>query len=222
MKLAEVAQPIVVPEALVIAGPRPQITSIRPSRPAETGVALRPGEIPSGQFLSFALDLRNAPNVSGLRLSCSGAPPVTLRTGTQQLQQQGPGALFLSFNPSTVGAPGCNLMAEVITPESGTSALAKLGAIVRLPRIESFIISDQKAGENTWFGQLKGQDLDTIDRVGWDPSAGTPVTAIPAPLPGGDAATLQVAVPWPAPAPHAPLYVWLRGESQGRATSVKW
>jgi hypothetical protein len=222
MKVTDVAQPIGLPGALLVAGPRPEITGVRPSQAADAGVALRPGEIPAGQFVSFALELSNAPNVSSLRLSCSGSPAVVLRAGTSQLQQQRPGALFLSFNPSTAGSPGCSIMAEAVTPASGTSAPKRLGTIVRLPRIETFSISDQKAGENTWLGLLKGQDLDTIERVGWDPATGTPVTAIPTPLPGGDAATLQVPVPWPAPAPHAPLYIWLRGESEGRATSVKW
>jgi hypothetical protein len=222
MKVTDLAQPIALPDALVIAGPRPEIAGVRPSQAAGTGVALRPGEIPAGQFVSFALDLRHAPNVGSLRLSCSGSSAVSLKAGTPQLQQQGPAALFLSFNPSTVGSPGCAIFAEIVTAASGTSAPKRLGSIVRLPRIESFSITDQKAGENTWLGLLKGQDLDTIERVGWDPATGTPVTAIPTPLPGGEGATLQVAVPWPAPAPHAPLYIWLRGESEGRITSVKW
>ncbi|MDQ1469268.1 MAG: hypothetical protein QOJ99_748, partial [Bryobacterales bacterium] len=222
MKVTDFAQPIGLPGALVIAGPRPEISAVRPSQAADTGVVLRPGEIPAGQFVSFALDLSNTPNISSLRLACPGSAAVVLKAGTPQLQQQGPGALFLSFNPSTVGPPGCTIMAEAVTPASGTSAPKRLGAIVRLPHIDSFEISDQKAGENTWLGLLRGQDLDTIERVGWDPATGTPVTAIPTPLPGGNGATLQVSVPWPAPAPHAPLYIWLRGESAGRITSVKW
>ena len=40
----------------------------------------------------------------------------------------------------------------------------------------------------------------------------------------GDSArqTLRVVLPWPAPGPHAPLYVWLRGENQGRKTAVAY
>jgi hypothetical protein len=34
--------------------------------------------------------------------------------------------------------------------------------------------------------------------------------------------SLRVVLPWPAPGPHAPLYVWLRGEPQGRKTSVTY
>ena len=32
--------------------------------------------------------------------------------------------------------------------------------------------------------------------------------------------TLRLVLPWPAPGPHAPLYVWLRGEQTGRKTAV--
>jgi len=50
-----------------------------------------------------------------------------------------------------------------------------------------------------------------------------PVEAIPAPVPGEHPSqSLRVVLPWPAPAPHAPLYIWLRGESRGRKTSVAY
>ena len=60
-----------------------------------------------------------------------------------------------------------------------------------------------------------------IEKTGWDAEHGVPVESIPTPIPG-DAArqTLRVVLPWPAPAPHAPLYVWLRGEAAGRKTTV--
>ena len=32
--------------------------------------------------------------------------------------------------------------------------------------------------------------------------------------------TLRVVLPWPSRSPKAPLFVWLRGESEGRATKV--
>jgi len=32
--------------------------------------------------------------------------------------------------------------------------------------------------------------------------------------------TLRVVMPWPSPSPKAPLYLWLRGETAGRATTV--
>jgi hypothetical protein len=135
--------------------------------------------------------------------------------------KEAPGSLFLQFNTAGVGPPGCEIMAEAITPGSGTSKPRSLGTIVRVPRIESFSVSDQRADDNTWLGTLKGHDLDTIQRVGWDPATGVEVSGIPVPAGNGDEETLPVAVPWPAPSPHAPLYVWLRGESAGRLTSAK-
>jgi hypothetical protein len=93
-----------------------------------------------------------------------------------------PGSSFLSFNTAAVGGPGCEVMAEAITADAGTSEPRDLGAIVRLPKIEAFEVGDRKASEN------------------------------------GSEETLQIAVPWPAPSPHAPLYVWLRGEAAGRLT----
>ena len=68
---------------------------------------------------------------------------------------------------------------------------------------------------------LEGHDLDVIDKTGWDAEHGVPVQAIPTPESSDPAGqTLRVVLPWPAPAPHAPLYVWLRGETVGRKTTV--
>ena len=42
-------------------------------------------------------------------------------------------------------------------------------------------------------------------------------------LPAGEGAkqALRIAMPWPSPTPKAPLFVWLRGETEGRATKVQ-
>jgi hypothetical protein len=70
---------------------------------------------------------------------------------------------------------------------------------------------------------LKGSDLDLVERAGWDAQHGLPVDAIPTPVPGEPARqTLRISLPWPAPAPHSPLYVWLRGESEGRKTAITY
>jgi hypothetical protein len=210
MKVKDFEQPIGIPAALQIAGPRPEIVGVRPSLGPEMGVALRSNELPAGTFVSFAMDFRNTTSVSGIRLSCGDQTGAVVKLA--------PGSSFLSFNTATVGGPGCEVMAAAMTPDDGTSEPRDLGTIVRLPKIEAFEVGDQKAGENTWFGTLKGEDLDTIERVGWDSTTGTAVNAVPAPAGNGSEETLQVAVPWPAPAPHAPLYVWLRGEATGRLT----
>ena len=113
-------------------------------------------------------------------------------------------------------------MAKLVTPKSGQSEPRKLGLIVLLPQIESFEIGNEKAGETSYFASLEGHDLEGITKVGWDPQTGTPVDSIPVPVAGaGNKETLRIAIPWPAPAPHASLYVWLRGEDRGRRTTAK-
>jgi len=43
-------------------------------------------------------------------------------------------------------------------------------------------------------------------------------TELPRPVAGeGSKQTLRIAMPWPSPTPKAPLFVWLRGETDGRA-----
>src|ERR1700686_1276556 len=51
-----------------------------------------------------------------------------------------------------------------------------------------------------------------IDKAGWDAEHGVRVESIPTPVPGEPSRqTVRIVLPWPAPGPHAPLYVWVRG-----------
>ncbi|MDE3198964.1 MAG: hypothetical protein KGN84_21625, partial [Acidobacteriota bacterium] len=216
MKVQGFAEPVTLPDALIVAGPRPQITGVHPAQAPDPGVALRVGEIAAGSFVGFAIETAHAPVVTGVRLSCGSKGGTTVKP-----RQEAAGALFLSFNPSNVGEPGCEIGVQILTAASGSSARRTLGTIVRIPHIDSFTVADQKTNDNLYTGVLKGQDLDAIERVGWDAATGTPVTAIPAPVAGGGSETLEIPVPWPAPSPHAQLYIWLRGEKAGRATSAR-
>ena len=93
--------------------------------------------------------------------------------------------------------------------------------MIRLPRIESFALTNEKAGISAYAGIITGHDLDTIEKTGWASDAGLEVGDLPRPIPGqGQKQSLKIALPWPAPAPHTPLYIWLRGEAQGRATKA--
>jgi len=215
MRVRGFAEPVPVPDALLVAGPRPEITAVHPAQAPDLGVALRKGEIAAGSFVGYALDIANAPAVDAVKLSCNDGAGKMVKA-----RQQAAGSLFLSFNPASIGEPGCEIKAEIVTADAGTSLPKTLGTIVRVPHIESFSVGEQKTNGNLYTGTLKGQDLDTIERVGWDAATGTPVTAIPAPVAGGGSETLEIPVPWPAPAPHAPLYIWIRGEKTGRATSA--
>jgi hypothetical protein len=139
-----------------------------------------------------------------------------------KLTREAADALFLSFRPESVGQPGCALMATLITPRSGESERRELGTIVRPPKIDSFQITNDKADDTSYFAVLEGLDLETIAKVGWDAQNGTPVESVPVAVSGpGNKESLRVAMPWPAPMPHAPLYVWLRGEERGRLTSAQ-
>ena len=74
-----------------------------------------------------------------------------------------------------------------------------------------------------FYGEIRGKNLESIAKAGWNSDTGVAIEAIPTPVAGGgDDQTLKLEVPWPAPAPHSPLYIWLRGEEKGRATTVKW
>jgi hypothetical protein len=68
---------------------------------------------------------------------------------------------------------------------------------------------------------LTGQNLETIERAGWDENDGTEVSSLPAPLPGpGMRQSLQLLLPDPVE-PEAVLYVRLRGDQHGSATTIQ-
>lgn len=230
LKVKDFEEPVTIEDAFLVAGPRPAITTLRESSQGNLGIALNPGEMAASSLVSFELNLIHAPVVSAVNLFCRNSPdtsPLTAKMGDAKedfkLTQESPDTLFLSFRPESVGQPGCVVMATLATRRSGQSEPRKLGMIVRLPKIASFEIGSEKASADAWFGLLQGQDLESIVKVGWDAQNGTPVEAIPSPVAGpGNKESLRITVPWPAPAPHAPLYVWLRGEDRGRLTSAQY
>jgi hypothetical protein len=93
-----------------------------------------------------------------------------------------------------------------------------------LPRIEKFTLTEEQLSPTLYAGNLMGADLQTIEKTGWDAKTGYPVQGIPTMIPGSNPPdqTLKVELPWPPPSPHAPIYVWLRGENIGRLTDVKY
>jgi len=67
---------------------------------------------------------------------------------------------------------------------------------------------------------LTGSNLEMIAKVGWDQNTGIDVQDLPVPIPGqGQQQSLSVPLPDP-PNPRAPLFIWLRGESTGRLTTI--
>ena len=226
-----IGKPLQVPDVVHVVGPRPKITDVRTSFPKETNVALEKNEIPAGSAVSFAIQAEHmgpAPVLSlGCRKGSETRQPVTLHpgdnSGSAQLDFAGSGILFLSLDPGTVGQSGCLLEAAVTDPTTGSSNPYTLGLVTRLPQIIKFTLSDQKLGNSLYQGTLTGQDLQMIDKTGWGPDTGYPVQGIPTPVRGNhQEQTLKIEMPWPPPGPGAPIYIWLRGETNGRVTAMRY
>jgi hypothetical protein len=81
----------------------------------------------------------------------------------------------------------------------------------------------RRVGPQTTMG--KGEDAFFDNAGGLVPGGGMSGVAapeLPRPIAGeGAKQTLRIAMPWPSPSPKAPLFVWLRGETAGRATTVR-
>lgn len=228
--VAGLHQPLKVSGALKLLGPRPKILSVTDSLPSQSGVQLLGGEIPAGLAASFSLRVDHLDAQPTLQLNCE--PPgyakqgLTLRSGDRQgtaaLDFSGEGALFLSLDPGQVGPPGCTLKALVFTAD-GSSDPYVLGRVVSLPRIDKLAVSGEKLGESVYAATLTGENLQTIAKTGWNPQTGYDVPGIATPVPGSaQQQTLQIAVPWPPPAPQAPLYIWLRGDTRSRLTNARY
>jgi hypothetical protein len=231
MKVEGVQQPLKVAEAILVAGPRPVITSVKESWPDDLGVSVREGELPAGSFVSFSMRIENLEGQPALRLGCAEKAKtlqvITLhpgeKTAAARLDAAGQDVMFLSLDPGVFGQSGCTLTAVLDTDAAGASEPYTLGKVLRLPRIEYFTLTDEKAGESAYVGLLTGHDLETIDKAGWIPKAGLPVDSLPKPVAGeGQKQTLKLALPWPSPAPKSPVYIWLRGEREGRITKAKY
>jgi hypothetical protein len=223
--------PVRVPDAVYVAGPRPRIAQVERSWSENLGISLRNGELPAGSFMSFSMRVNNLDSQPALRLECSESGKTLAveilhpgaRHAAARLDPVGQGGLFLSMDAGAVGQAGCTLTGVIETAAAGASDPYILGRVVRLPRIESFTLTDEKLGEATYAGVLKGENLEIIEKTGWDARVGLPVAGLPKPVLGErQKQTLRIALPWPAPSPHAPLYVWLQGEAEGRPTQARY
>lgn len=231
MKVEGMEELVAVPDVLAVAGPRPRILEARASLPADLGIAMKGDELPAGSFASLSIRAANVDRQASIHLRCAEkaltVEPLSLRTGEQRggnrLGSVGNGGMFLSFDPGLVGQMGCTLTAVAETEQEGSSDAYVLGRVVRLPRIESFSLTDEQLGDGVYAGVLKGQDLETIERAGWNAEEGLPVQGLPTPVAGeGHKQTLKIALPWPSPAPRSPLFIWLRGEAEGRQTQARY
>ncbi len=238
IKVKGLESPLVVEGAIKVYSARPAISEVRKSVPAALGISFRADELPAGTAVGFTIAYsRSRDTAEGtvetrpvVELGCkTGGLRKAFRlspddhTAGIELSVAAPGMLFLSLDPSLAGYPGCLLTATVDIDPEGKSDAYPIGRIVRVPRIEQFTLTNEQIGTAAFVGILKGKDLDVIAQTGWNEQGGVRVENVPTPAPGDAAAqTLRVALPWPAPSPHAPLYIWLRGESEGRRTGASY
>lgn len=223
--------PAVVPGAVKVVGPRPRILGAQVALPPKNQVTLLKDELPAGAFVSVSLSVKHAKPGTAVHLSCDapgsapGSQKLTLRAGEQgesgSAHLTSSEALFLSFDPGTWPA-GCTVTAVLENKGEGQSNPFVLAKVVRVPQVEKFELTDEKIDEN-YVGRLTGTDLEVIARVGWNPDSGIPVTGLPAPV-GGESRkqSLQIALPWPPPSPRAPLWIWFRGDTKGRETTIHY
>jgi len=232
LKVKGLENPLTAPDAIEIVGPRPRILSARKSLADAPGIEIAADELPAGIPAGLVLQVQASHDAirPRLELGCETGSlrrALTLSPGEPSagagLTFAGPGVLYLSVDPGAVGYAGCRMAAAVSLDPEGRSDRFVLGRVIRVPRLDKFTLTNERVGDSSYAGVLEGSDLDVIEKTGWDAEHGVPVESIPAPVPGDPARqTVRIVLPWPAPAPHALLYVWLRGETRGRKTSVAY
>ncbi len=217
---------LTLPGALQITGPLPVIASSKLSLPAGLAISLLPEEFPAGYTLSAMLDVKNIEPKSLLLLDCAedvGAKPllhIGEQNDTSSLQQLSQDQLFLSYDTSAFPA-GCTLRASLDNGRGGKSQPATLAHIIRLPQIASVqALKGASAEPSGATYTLTGTNLEMIEKIGWDALSGSDVSGLPVPLPGpGRQQSLSAVLP-ELPAGRPTLYLWLRGEKTGRATTI--
>ncbi len=220
--VANRSEPVTFAGAVHIVAPRPAITAISVSQIPVQAIQLEAGEMPGALNLSAMLTVADLPPGPAVRLECEQTPTgaVTLQPGQEargaRLEQLTSGQLFLTFDTSQ-WIDGCALQA-LISGSTGDSAPARIGRIVDLPAIDQFTLDPAATPELG--ATLIGRSLETIEKAGWSASQGIPLATLPQPLPGdADHQRLDLRLPQP-PAPDAALYLWLRGDTKARATTI--
>jgi hypothetical protein len=210
------SRPLILARAIELANARPSIVESQLSLPNSLAVTLKPGELPAPYYLSALLKVDHLNVNVAVGLRCQGDPQdrVTLHPGTKpesgKLDQLSPQQIFITFDDSLFPS-GCELLAQV--ESDGNSNERPLGRVTLFPQIESVSLD---APEQT----VTGSDLETIARVGWDPENSVPISDLPTTIAGEPRKQeLRVELP-PRPSTNPPLYIWLRGDETGRATSI--
>jgi hypothetical protein len=228
MAVLDYGEPIVLPDGLRVAAPKPIIENAELALPPDLQVSLKPRELPAGIQMSAMVRMRRGKPDASVILKCRNvdAPEIEVPAGGQvknaTLRSIDANTLFLSFDPA-LWPSGCQLTAALVNGREGRSDPFELGRVVRMPRIDQFQLTDEAVDESSYAGVVTGRDLELVEKAGWDASNGHPVLGLPTPIAGeGHKQSLRLKLPWPSPKPHAPLYIWLRGETEGRATKARY
>jgi hypothetical protein len=213
-----------LPAAVEALGARPRILNATASL-SELPVVVSNGELPAGTFSSIAIKTDGS-EVAAVAIQCNGAEE-KLRIGAREAwgsaTQVSKDNIFLTIDPGGRWAAGCLVNASVENADGLLSEPVVLGRIVRLPRIEAITFTGDRLSDGNYAAILTGQDLEVIERTGWDGKSGVPVASMPTPVAGPSLRqTLRIGMPWPSPAPRSPVFVWLRGEQDGRETNVRY
>ena len=198
-------------------------------------INLLPDEFPAGYTLTALLDVKNIHAKSVLRLYCAedvGARPALHlgeQNATSSLQQLSADQLFVSDDTSEF-RPVVHCWDRLTTGRTKESA-GRTGALEAIPAGDQFCparsCSKRLACQQLRPGtppmrtfELRGLNLEMIERLGWASNTGEMITALPTPIPNmGQQQSLMVSLPEP-PSLKSTLYIWLRGESTGRASTI--
>src|SRR5581483_11171762 len=118
MKVKGLEDPLTAPNAIEVVGARPAIAGVRKSLQGNLGVDLREDELPAGITLGLVLTVKNLRGRPVVDLGCESEGLRHARrlspdepSAGAALSFAGPGELYLSFDPGSVGYPGCNISA---------------------------------------------------------------------------------------------------------------
>jgi hypothetical protein len=200
-----------------VAAPRPRVLKVQPSLPTDLSVSLRPGELPAGTLIGVLLEAADTGPQPVAKLGCKDGKETVAPAKFSRMSE---GTFFMSFDPARWAA-GCTVVTQIENPGTGSSDPVEIGAVVHLPRIDEFRLTGEAAGNGAWTGILVGRNLELIGKTGWDETAGLEVSGLPAAA-DGNKQTLKIQMTWPSPSPRAQLYIFLRGEDKGRATSARY
>jgi len=197
--------PVSWPNTVQVLPPAVTVKGVQRGAPPAGTVELREAEVDAGTPVSLGIQLSGP---------VAEAPRAAQCAKLERAERLSEREWFVVVRPE--GAEGCRVTVEV---EPG-GAQVEVGILVRRPELLGFALSGDAAGPSQFWGVLTGQGLERIARVGWNEREGVAVTELPGSAEGRQ--KLRMAVPWPAPAPRSPLYIWLRGEAAGRRTSARF